>query len=118
MVMNRLALVGIKTVHTLIFLFMSACILYLLYAGLTRTYDWKLALAVGMVILECVIYLANQRRCPLTQWARRYGDPTGNDWFADIFLPAWFAPKIPPICGGLFVIGLLVLLVTYLLALG
>jgi predicted benzoate:H+ symporter BenE len=96
---------------------MSACILYVLYCGLTRTYDWTLAAAVGAVIIESTVYVLNGRRCPLTHWAQQYGDPTGNDLIADIFLPPSFARKIPPVCGGLFVVGLLVLVFNYLLSL-
>ncbi|MBA3872499.1 MAG: hypothetical protein H0X30_25460 [Anaerolineae bacterium] len=112
---NRYILIGIKTLHTLIFLLMSAAILVVLYCGLTRTYNLWLVIALAAVILECGVFLANNRRCPLTKWARDYGDVTGNDWIADIFLPAWFAPKIPLLCGGLFVVSLIVLAVNFLL---
>ncbi|MEO8611274.1 MAG: hypothetical protein ABI690_25480 [Chloroflexota bacterium] len=114
---NRRALVGIKTLHTIIFLVESAAILYVLYCGLTRTYNGWLALAIGAVILESVVFVASGRRCPLTKWARQYGDASGNDWIADIFLPAWFAPKIPLLCGGLFGVGLIVLALNVLLSL-
>lgn len=113
---NRRMLIAIKTIHTAIFLFMSAAILYVLYCGLTRTYTVGLVLALGAVILECVVFVGNNRRCPLTQWARYYGDTSGNDWIADIFLPARFATKIPLVCGGLFMLSLLVLVANYLLS--
>lgn len=106
---NRWALAGIKSLHTLIFLVESAAILYVLYCGLTRTYSGWLALALGAVLAECAVYLASGLRCPLTKWARHFGDASGNDWIADMFLPAWFAPKIPLVCGGLFAVGLIVL---------
>jgi hypothetical protein len=112
---NRTMLLGIKTLHTVIFLVMSAAILYILYSGLTRRYDGWLVVALAAVILECVVFLANNRRCPLTKWAREYGDASGNDWIADIFLPAWFAPKIPLLCGGLFVMSLIVFVMNFLL---
>ena len=112
---NRTVLLGIKTLHTAIFLVMSAAILYVLYSGLTRHYDGWLIVALAAVVLECVVFLANNRRCPLTKWARDYGDASGNDWIADIFLPARFAPKIPLLCGGLFVVSLIVLVVNFLL---
>ena len=114
--LNKTILLGIKTLHTLIFLVMSAAILYVLYSGLIRRYDGWLVVALAAVILECVVFLANNRRCPLTKWAKQYGDSTGNDWIADIFLPAWFAPKIPLLCGGLFVVSLIVLVVNFLLS--
>ena len=105
----------IKTFHTAVFLFMSACILYILYAGLTRTYTGLLTIAVVAVVLETVVWWFSGRRCPLTALARQYGDETGNDWIADMFLPRWAAEKIPPVCGGLFVLGLIVLAINLLL---
>jgi len=113
---NQRILVGIKTLHTVIFLGMSAAILYVLYCGVTRTYNVWLVVALAAVILECVVFVANGRRCPLTKWARYYGDASGNDWIADIFLPARFAPKIPLVCGGLFVVSLIVLIANLLLS--
>lgn len=105
----------IKGFHTLIFLFMSACILYILYAGLTRRYDIWLVLAIGSLVLESAVFALNRFRCPLTALARQYGDATGNDFIADIFLPPWAARLIPPVCGGLFVVSLVVLAVVWLL---
>lgn len=107
--MKNPPLFAIKTFHTIVFLFMSACILYILYAGLTRTTNGLVAAAVAVVVLECAVWWFSGRRCPLTDLARQYGDETGNDWIADMFLPRWAAQKIPPVCGGLFVLGLIVL---------
>jgi hypothetical protein len=114
--LDKCILLGIKTLHTVIFLVMSAAILYILYSGLTRTFNEWVVVALAAVLLECVVFLANKRHCPLTDWARRYGDASGNDWIADIFLPAWFAPKIPLLCGGLFMVSLFVLVINFLLA--
>jgi hypothetical protein len=109
-------LFAIKSIHTFVFLFMSACILYILYAGLAQVYDWKLTVALVLVVLECAVWWFSGRRCPLTSLARQYGDDSGNDWIADIFLPRWAAEKIPPVCGGLFALGLIVLLINLLLS--
>jgi hypothetical protein len=106
----------IKTVHTVIFLFMSGCILYILYAGITQTYTPLLVVAVGSILVESAVYLGNRRRCPLTALARRYGDPTGHDWIMDIFLPKWAADLIFPVCGSLLVLAFLSLVVGWLLA--
>ena len=113
--MKNPPLFAIKTLHTAIFLFMSACILYILYAGLTRTYNGLVTAAVAVVALESAVWWFAGRRCPLTSLARHYGDDTGNDWIADMFLPRWAARKIPPVCGGLFVLGLVALVVNLLL---
>jgi hypothetical protein len=108
-------LVAIKLLHTLIFLVESAAILYILYCAVTGCQDVWLLVAVVLVLLEMVVFLANRARCPLTKVAQRLGDPTGNDFIADIFLPARFAPLIPRVCGTLAVIGLLGLLARALL---
>lgn len=105
----------IKTVHTVIFVFMSACILYILYAGITQTYTPLLAMAVGSILIESAVYVGNNRRCPLTTLARKYGDATGNDWLMDIFLPDWAAKLICPVCGSLMVIAFVALIVGWLL---
>jgi hypothetical protein len=108
-------LVMIKSLHTLVFVFMSVCILYILYCGLTRTYDWKLAIALVAVALESIVFLVNGRRCPLTAVARHYGAAVGDNWTADIFLPGWCIPLVTPVCSVLFVAGLVALLLNILL---
>ena len=102
-----MALVLLKSFHTVVFLVESAAILTILYSGLSGEGGPWLVVAIGLVLVESVIFLFNGARCPLTKLARQMGDATGNDYLADIFLPAWFAPLIPRICGGLMVIGLL-----------
>lgn len=105
-------LIAIKTIHTAILLFMSACILYVVYAGFSGAYDaLLLTLAMGAVIVETAVYALNRFRCPLTALARRYGDAHGDDWIADLFLPRWAADKIAPFCGGLWLIGCLALVI-------
>lgn len=99
----------IKSVHSLIFFVVSAAIFYVWYAIFTDTQNTLLWLSVATIILETVIYLGNGVRCPLTNLAKKYGDETGNDLILDIFLPVWFIPLIPRICGTLAVVGLLTL---------
>lgn len=111
-------LVLVKTVHTAVFFFMSACILYILYAGITQTYNLILLVAIVAVLLESIVYLGNGRRCPLTELALRYGDPTGDDWFADIFLPEWAARLVFPVCGALTIVGLVVMFIGWIAAWG
>jgi hypothetical protein len=113
----NLPLILVKSVHSVIFVFMSICVLYVLYAALTRTYNVWLLVALLAVTLESIVYFANGRRCPLTQLARRYGDDTGDEWVVDLFLPRRCVPLIVPVCGFLFVAGVLVLLVNALLLL-
>ncbi|MCA9912105.1 MAG: hypothetical protein KC496_02095 [Anaerolineae bacterium] len=99
----------VKFLHTLVFLFMSACIFYMLYCGITGEITPLLWFAIGATLLETAVYALNGFRCPMTEWALRYGDSSGDDFIADIFLPKWFTPYITPICGGLMVIGLILI---------
>jgi hypothetical protein len=104
----------IKSIHTAVFVFMCGCILYLWYAGLTRIYDWKLWGALGAIVLEGLVWWFSGRRCPLTDIAKKYGDTSGNDWFADIFLPEWAAMRIVPVSTVLVLIGLIILVINTL----
>lgn len=105
----------IKLLHSVIFVFMSACVGYLFYAGLTATYDWRLAFAVGAVLLEGVVLLLSGRRCPLNTLAKRLGDESGDDLIADYLLPQWAVRRTVPFCTSVFVLGLVLVLLTYLL---
>lgn len=101
----RRRLFWVKLLHTLVFLVESAAILYILYSGVTGTFTPWLGVAVGLVIAEVIVYVANGLRCPMTNWALALGDESGNDFVADIFLPRTMARLIPPVCGTLAVIG-------------
>ncbi len=102
-----MALFAIKAFHTVVFLVESAAILYIVYSGLTNQRGPWLVVAVVLVLAESAVYVLNGTRCPLTKLAKQMGDRTGDDFIADIFLPEWFTPYIPRICGGLAVGGLL-----------
>jgi heme/copper-type cytochrome/quinol oxidase subunit 3 len=104
----------IKLVHSLIYLFMSVCLGYMFYAGLTETYDWRLVSAIGMIVLETIILALSGWHCPLSTWARKLGDKTGNDLLSDYLLPNWVARLTVPFCTIVFVSGLALLLIMYL----
>jgi hypothetical protein len=78
---------AIKLFHSFIFLFMVACLLYILYCAITRRYDWTLLLALIAIFLEGLALLLNRWRCPLTTLAEKYG--AANGAVTDIFLPDW-----------------------------
>ena len=111
---RRAGILFIKVAHSLIYLFMSACLGYLYYAALTATYDWRLVVAVGMVGLEAALLFLSGMRCPLSNYARYLGDETGNDLLGD-YLPQWAVRRTVPICTFVFVSGLVLLVVSYLL---
>jgi hypothetical protein len=99
----------IKLLHTLIFFALSSCVLTILYSGargkLTR---WTL-ISLAAILAEGVVLAANQWRCPLTNVAERMGAQNGS--VSDIFLPAWLSDRIFPICGSLFAVGCVAIVV-------
>ena len=104
-------LIPIKFAHTIVWAFFVACILAIPVAGLARRFDWALALSI-LVLLECVIILANRGRCPLTNMAARYTDDRADNF--DIYLPLWLARHNKTIFGSLFVAGEIFVLACWL----
>ncbi|MGL4609066.1 MAG: hypothetical protein ACRCYY_05185 [Trueperaceae bacterium] len=108
----------IKLGHSFIYLFMSCCLAYLFYAAITTTYDWRLAFATGMIVVEIIVLSLSGWRCPLSTWARKLGDKTGNDLLSDYLLPAWAAKLTVPFCSFVFVSGLFLLVLSYVRFIG
>jgi len=103
----RITIFQIKLVHTIIFWVLSFCVAYALFSGIfDRITIWTWA-AIGMLLVESVVLAAAGWICPLTILAERQGAPRGS--VADIFLPKWFADRIFPICGSLYVIALVII---------
>ncbi len=99
----RLTVFHVKLVHTLIFVVLSGCVLYILASGAfdhVTTWTW---VAIVAIVVEGLILAANGGKCPLTKVAEQLGAADGS--VADIFLPRWFADRIFPICGTLYLIG-------------
>lgn len=94
---------AIKVVHTIIWAFFAACILAIpvaVFAGNLKA-AWLL---IGVVLVEVVILLAYQMRCPLTIVAARYTSERQDNF--DIYLPLWLARHNKQIFGWLFVAGM------------
>lgn len=95
--------------HTLVFLGVAASILHIFYVGVTgRPSRWTkraLLLAVG----ESAIFAAYRFWCPLRTMAEALGAESGQ--VTDIFLPRWFANRIPWFFTPPLVIGLAGLIV-------
>ncbi len=95
-------LVGIKLLHTAVWLFFVGCIVAIPLAGAWRQFRWA-AILTGLVLVECAVLAVNRGRCPLTDLAGRYTkDRTDN---FDIYLPLWLARWNKVIFGTLFVFG-------------
>jgi hypothetical protein len=104
----RITILQIKLVHTLIFWFLSFCVVCVLYSGVagrTSTWTW---VAAGFILVEGVVLAACGWKCPLTILAERQGAVRGS--VTDIFLPKRVADQIFPVCGTLYVVGLVLVL--------
>jgi hypothetical protein len=106
---NRAAIVFIKAVHTLIFLFFAACIGVVMYSAISGWITQITWIALWLVVLEYLIFMGNGWRCPLTNYAEQLGAENGS--VANIFLPLWFAKRLPWIAGTIFVVASLVVAV-------
>ena len=102
----------VKSIHIIIFFFMSSCAIYVLYCGITKTYNWTLFLAISAILIEGVVLLFNHWQCPLTNLAKKYGDEKGS--VTDMFYPKWFVPHVFQFHTVLFVIGLVLLIWNYM----
>ncbi len=102
----------IKSLHTVIFFFLSGFLAILLYEVIVDQITYFTWIAVTLLLVEGVVLMANGWSCPLTTYAENVGAIDGQ--VADIFLPKWFADRIFPICGGLFACALLLLVIRVL----
>lgn len=98
----------VKTIHTAVWLVMASATVYILYAGITNTFSTWLWVAIGLLLFESTILLANRWTCPLTPVAMKY-TADRNDNF-DIYLPRLAAKYNKAIFGTLFVVGLILVI--------
>jgi hypothetical protein len=87
--------VGIRVVHTLIWLSIESSVGYLLFAGFTGRTKGRAAVAGAVVAGECLVFVANGFRCPLSDLAESLGTEHGS--VTDLYLAAWFARNMPAI---------------------
>ena len=96
------ALVAVKLVHTIVWVFFVACILAVPVAAGLHQFGWS-ALFAGLVLVECLVLAFNRCRCPLTDLAVRYAPEDSPNF--DIYLPTFIAKYNKQIFGTLFVLG-------------
>jgi len=101
----------IKFIHSLIFWWQAACLAYLLYAGITRTFNIILLVAIGSILLNGMLLLLNKGRCPFTTLAEKQGAKKGS--VTDIFLPDWIARNIFRVSFPFFIAELILLAVRF-----
>ena len=99
----------IKSVHTIAFVPLSALLFVLAYEVLFGTITYLTWIAIAVFLAESVELVTHKMRCPLTAYAERLGSTSGQ--ITDFFFPKWFADRVFPIYGALFVISLVVLVI-------
>lgn len=99
---RRLALAAIRSVHTLIWAFLVACIVAIPAAAAARRFTAVLWLTL-VVLGECGALALNGGRCPITNLASRFTEERHLGF--DIYLPGWVARHNKAIFGSLFLAG-------------
>ena len=68
---------------------MVACLIYILYGGITRAFNWVLLLAIAAILIEGIVLMLNKWQCPLTTLAEKHGAESGA--ITGMFLPECIA---------------------------
>ena len=106
------AVVAVKLLHTVVWLFFAACILAVPVAAGLHKFPLA-ALLAALVLLECLALVLNGWRCPLSDLAARFTPETADNF--DIYLPNWLARHNKAIFGIIFVAGGLFALAQWLI---
>ena len=101
--MPETALVGIRTIHTLVWAVFAGSILLIPVMAHVGAFVWA-AWLIGIVFVEVVVLFVNGMRCPLTDVAGRYTSDRRDNF--DIYLPLWLARQNKTIFGTLYAVGI------------
>lgn len=104
-------LVQLKLAHTVVWLFLVACIVGMPVAALRNHFGWA-AILGSITIVEGLVLIANGWRCPITDIAARYTDDRTENF--DIYMPVWLARHNKTIFTAIFAAGLVVVIWRYL----
>jgi len=103
----------IKLVHTVVWAGFAGCIVAIPVLALQQRF--RLAALLALIVLGEVVVLAlNRWRCPLTPIAARYTDDRRANF--DIYLPEWLARHNKEVFGSLYLAGVALLAVRWILA--
>lgn len=101
---NRVALRAIKMLHTAVFAGVALAVTIVVWDGIRQRPRRRTVVASAIALGETAIFVGNGFTCPLTPFAERLGAESGS--VADIYLPGWFARRLPVIAGSAFATGL------------
>ena len=98
----------IKTIHTFVWLFFNAVLIYLFYAGISNKIDKWTWIGLLLFVVEGLVLVVFKMMCPLTIMARKYSASTKENF--DIFLPEWLAKYNKTIYTSLLVIAIIIII--------
>ena len=101
----------IKLAHSLIFWFQVTCLAYLLYAGITRTFNSFVLIGQVSISLNGLALILNGGRCPFTTLAEAQGAQTGS--VTDMYLPHVIARNVFRVSVPIFAAEVILLGVRY-----
>lgn len=102
----------IKISHTLIWIIMVSACFYVLYAGLTNTFDLILVISIILLVIETLVLVFNEWTCPFTLLAEKYTTEKSHNF--DIYIPSWLAKYNKLIFGIIFVVGLVLVIFNWI----
>ncbi len=102
---NKKKIVYIKLIHSVIFLFMVTCLVYIFYCAVVGRYDWMLLIALAAIFVEGIVLIINRWTCPFTKLAQKYGDENGA--VTDLFIPTRYARHTFNVFTVIFIIELI-----------
>ena len=97
----------IRTFHTTIYLILAVSVVFLLVAALLGYFGPLLLVALLLISIEVIVFVASGMKCPLTDLAKKYGAEKGYAF--DTFLPEALTKYTFRFFGLLLVIGLILL---------
>ena len=98
---RHMVLKGIKTAHTVVWVFFVLCI-FAIPTMSWRGEDSMAAVFVAIVAIEVAVLALNHWRCPMTPLAGRFTESRVPNF--DIYLPLWLARYNKQIFGALYVV--------------
>lgn len=90
---------------------MVSATFYILYAGVTSTFNSILFVSIILLFVEILVLLLNKWTCPMVTLAEKYTSERSYNF--DIYLPNWLAKNNKTIFGTIFVIGITLVIINW-----
>jgi hypothetical protein len=94
-----------RLLHTIIYVVMASAVVAVLVSGLTGASGPWLWLALALLLVETLVFVANGLRCPLTAVVDRYS--AGRSAVSDTFFPERLTRHTLSVFGPLIALGVL-----------